>query len=588
MVTAGAARRVITGKRLTWCYLGMDVAARARLRRECGEDVAIGSAVTEIALRLKQPFLDWIAELGARQRRPQHWWSSALASKSPLQSDMFFLACYGETLALWTRTGAPAQVIVIEDPWLWSTAADWFGDCPDFKFAGPGGLARLADAARCRIRGVWAALAFVVWCVGAMVAARRAFPAARARGPAVDALIFTWIEPRSFAVDGSFTDAYTGRLADLLASQGRHVSRMTPLVVPRRLWSALRRSGERFLVAPALIRLGDIWRSGIGGFRIDEIGQHSVFQQRDHRRLLQRQRLLESAGLAFRQHQLWYRVARRVAATAAPGTMVVYPFENQPHEKLLCLAWRQEAPDARLVGYVTAGIPALLLSFFLGKEESRFQPLPDWIVTNGPASLDLLAAHGYSPDHLVDGGAFRFEHLSTVVASHRRQDGRSTRRVLVALSTVAPYSRALVDDLLQECRTPIVDSSGRVVEFVLTFHVDLPAERLLGARPLPPSVAVTTCSVNDLAPDSDLCLFAPPTGSWREVAILGLPVLRYEPDLLDIDPIDALTNVETARCSRATLRSAIVAALEHPTPIDAGVLLSRAYSPVREAVWGSL
>lgn len=591
VVTAGHAGRAIA-PRVTWCYLGTDVSARERLRQAHGDEVPVGLALTEIAIRLKQPFLDWIARLGADQRDPASWWASALASKSPLQCDLFFLVCYGEALATWADRGSPVQVVVIEDPWLWSVAHDWFRSSPAFTFAGGSGWTRHGEVARLRLRSLWAALAFVAWSVRARADARRAVPRTSGAWPAGGALILTWIEPRAFAADGAFHDPYTGRLEALLADDGRRVSRLTPLLVPRQLWPAVRRAPGRFVVAAAFLRFGDIIRSA-AGFRVDHAGRHRIFAARDHGGLLRRQRLIETAGLAFRQHRLWYRAVQRIASAAAgSGTTVLYPFENQPHEKLLCLAWRAAAPDAAIAGYVTAGIPTLLLSFFLGVGEDTLQPLPDRIVTNGPASRDLLAANGYPADRLVDGGAFRFEHLAAAAGGHARRGDTAARRVIVALSTVDCYSRELVLQLMEECRTPLRDAAGRDVEFVLTFHVDLPASALLGPAPqLPPSLSVSQRSLNDLVPESDLCLFAPPTGSWREALFAGLPVLRYRPDLLDLDPTDSLGGPAVPDCTRATLRQAIVAALAAPHALsgeEARRMLRRVYSPVQEQVWRSL
>src|SRR5207244_2298916 len=117
-------------------------------------------ALTEIALCLKQPFLDWIARLGTMQRSPREWWASALASKSPLQSDLFFLVCYGEVLARWAGAGAPVQMVVVEDPWLWTAARAWFTHEPSLRFSGDGGRSLWQDAVRRRIAALWTRLFF--------------------------------------------------------------------------------------------------------------------------------------------------------------------------------------------------------------------------------------------------------------------------------------------------------------------------------------------------------------------------------------------------------------------------------------------
>lgn len=595
IVTPGAATDVIRrGNAPTWCYLGRDESLQHRIRSQCGDAVSVGVALTEVALRLKQPFLDWIAAIGSKQRQPVIWWASAVASKSPLQSDLFFLVCYGEILADWSAGESPAQVIVIEDAWLWAAAREWFCASPRMQFTGTREESVAVARGRLRRRARAQALRFVASAVRTVIRARAVMP--RHVPPRADqqALIFTWIEARAFAPDGAFRDPYTGRLASILTAHGVPVSRLTPLAAPRALWASVQASAEEFVVTPAFARIGDALRAVRTRFRIDADAASRRFLGRDHGPLLERECLVENASASFREHLVWFAAVRRIAALMRDRRMtVIYPFENQPHEKLLCLAWRQAAPEATLVGYVTAGIPTLLLSFFLGAGEDAFQPLPDTIVTNGPASRDLLETNGYASRRLIDGGAFRFEHLADLVSAGTASVAGPIARVLVPLPTVACYARELLASLAEAFREPLLDpSSGRPVECVVTFHVDLPRERVVDeTQTLPPSIVLSSQGVGELLSQSALCVFVPPTGSWREALIAGVPVLRYRPDTLDLDPIDALAGLELPDCSRATLREALVASLRSPaipTRDDRARLLNRLYSPVNEAVWLSL
>ncbi len=592
IVTNAAAPHVIQqDSQRTWCYLGTDVASHERLRRASAGEVRIGAELTEIALRLKQPFLDWIAALGPQQQDPVIWWASAMASKSPLQSDLFYFVCYGEILAAWSVGESSPQVVVVEDVWLWAAAREWFLDSPRMQFTGTREESLVVARGRLRRRARVQALRFVASAVRTVIRARARMP--RHVPPRADqqALIVTWIEARAFAPDGTFRDPYTGRLASILTAHGVPVSRLTPLAVPRALWASVQASAEQFVVTPAFVRIGDVLRAARARFRIDAGAAGNRFLGRDHGALLERECLVENASASFRQHLVWFAAARRIAALMRDRRVtVIYPFENQPHEKLLCLAWRQAAPNATLVGYVTAGIPTLLLSFFLGAGEEKFQPLPDAIVTNGPASRDLLEASGYGSRRLIDGGAFRFEHLADLLSAGTASAAGQIARVLVPLPTVPRYARELLAALAEAFREPLIDRlGGHPVECVVTFHVDLPRERIVDeTQTLPPSIVLSSRGVGELLSQSALCVFVPPTGSWREALIAGVPVLRYRPDTLDLDPIDSLGGVELPVCSGATLRDAILAGLRSPivpTPAARARLLERLYSPVNEEVW---
>jgi hypothetical protein len=593
IVTPSAAPHLIREGSRTWCYLGTSITTRNQLRDECGDDVDVGVALTDTALSMKQPFLDWLAEIGRHQTDAVRWWASATASKSPLQSDLFFLACYGEAMASWAAGGAPAEVIVVEDVWLWTAARQWFEAHGRTRFI-RGAASQARDALRLRLLALRRTLTFIASSASTVIAARRRFSRQLPSPTAHRVLMFTWIEPRAFGAGGTFTDAYTGRLQVMLAAHGAQVTRFTPLLVPRTLWPAIRSTAGSFIVTPAFARLRDVIRAAFARFHIDLGPATRMFRNRDHAALLERERLHERASLSRRQHHLWHSTIRRIAASInARHSTVIYPFENQPHEKLLCLAWREGASTANLAGYVTAGIPSLLISFFLGNGEAAFQPLPDTIVTNGAASRDLLAANGYPAERVVDGGAFRFEHLEPLAALDERALRTSPARVLVALSTVERYARALVEALIEACREPLVDpATGTPVTFVITFHVDLPQAAVVKPSDrVPETVTFSDDSVAALLDNVDLFLFVPPTGSWREAYAAGVPILRYRPDTLDLDPIDALGGVELPACSRATLRTAVAAGLasRNAAPrAERERMLRRTYSPVREEVWLAL
>src|SRR5260370_5382740 len=85
-----------------------------------GTRIEIGDDLNLIAETSRQPVLDWIAHLGAKQREPLRWWASAIASKDNLQSDFFHLVIYYQLFASWVKeaNGDRTRLVVVEDPWL--------------------------------------------------------------------------------------------------------------------------------------------------------------------------------------------------------------------------------------------------------------------------------------------------------------------------------------------------------------------------------------------------------------------------------------------------------------------------------------
>jgi hypothetical protein len=217
-------------------------------------------------------------------------------------------------------------------------------------------------------------------------------------------------------------------------------------------------------------------------------------------------------------------------------------------------------------------------------------PLPDWIVANGAAARRLLQGSGYAADRVVNGGAFRFEHLHSMTTAQAPDADAIRRRthVLVALSTVDVYSRALLRDVLELVRTPLLHPvSGTPVEFIVTCHQDLPLARLLDGVALPPGVSTATSAASEFS-RAAVCLFAPPTGTWREALFAGVPTLKYTPDALDLDPVDSLASLPVTVCGRRTLRSALTEILRDPPVPDSQrrlAWLRDVFSPVDERAW---
>ncbi len=591
-----------------WCYFGadgrqMDVVSE-HLRRV--ERASIGAELNQVARSLKQPFLDWIAEIGRRQRNKLNWWASRLASKSPLQTDFFLLVVCTQLVNAWLETAREPspRVLVVEDPWLrWvfrrKLAGDarvafyggWLGDCIlDTAYW----LARVPLA-------VGYALLSSLWiaAVTRLVGPVRGKDGTDPGKPWV--LIYTWLDDRCFSRAGTFHDPYTGRLEKILRARGEDVRRLAPVAAPRRLLiRTLKEFPDLFVAAPRHVRLRDNVRAAFGWLTISGLRRLSTFQEWDYAPLLYREVLREWGSTGIYQCRLWYFGMRRVAETFGPGVKcLIYPFENQPWEKLLCLAWRDCAPHVTLIGYQHSSVQPLLLPFFLGRGELESVPLPDRIVANGQVNLELLREGGFPAARLANGGALRYEYMHVPRAAHsgRRSPANARREgeekvVLVTFPISPQYARRLVVDLLEEFSEPLhLDKDGGApVRFVLKCHPVLPMEKFhLADATLPPWITVSREPLDRLLSRADLLLYVPPTTTRWEGFLTGIPVLKYQVDLLDIDS-DAVDGVPVPVCSRETLRASVGELLRDP-PVGQRLdprVLEGVFGRVDEDLWARI
>lgn len=597
--------RVFAPEVVEWCYLGTDVERRARVAKALGPArwVPIGEDVTQLAYDLKQPFLDWLSGIGRRQPDPVIWWGSALASRSPLQTDLFLLVCYAELVHRWLDGPAPSasRMIVVEDPWLVLMLRRWYARDGRVTFRGWPVLRCLRHAASRLVAAPLTAARTFLWALKVILISRRWFPEAEADGRDVGqrVLLYSWIEERCFASPGVLMDPWTGRLCDVLAARGERLQRLTAFEFPPHFLEALKPFATQLVVTPRYLRLVDAVRAVACWFHVSGFRQACQFLGRDYAPLLLREELREMGDGPFWRYRLMYLAMRQVAKRLGQTVKcVIYPFENQPWEKLLCLAWRREAPHVKLIGYQHSWVPPLLLSYSLGRGEREFQPLPDWIVANSAFNLRLLRDGGYAVERLVNGGALRHEylHLDSPVPPPDPGNSAGSQRgrvVLVTFPLLAPQANSLFTNLLREFQRPLIltEGDGRPVEFILKCHPQLPADHFHGRRvQLPEWMRFSQESLRTLLPGTDVLLYIGPTSSWWEALLSGVPVLKYQADLLDIDAGPPVNGWSVQTCSRQTLRASVASVLRagRPQVRPDGRVVEELFGRVNEAVWGAV
>jgi len=591
--------RKLSPERPHWCYFGTDTAKlrmTARAFASCPR-VSFAEELNSIAYELKQPFLDWVGEIGARQDDQLNWWASKLASKSTLQTDFFLLVCYHVLFRSWVAAanGFDTRVVVVEDPWLRYLLERDFAAAPQVGVPGDAVVDVIADASYWLARVPLSMLYVITIYIWRMLFAWLILPKPRESETGLicersEILLFTWIEPSCFTSPGKLADAYMGRLEDLLTKHGETIRRFTPIAIKTEYLRGLKSVAQGLLVTPHYLRLSDILSAATSFFWVNGLKKARSLKGCDYLPLFYREVLREWGHPGFMGYQLTYRAIRQLAREYGHCVKcVIYPFENQPWEKMLCLAFRKEAPAARLIGYQHATVSPLELCYFLGQNESKFVPLPDVIATNSEMSLTLLRLGGLPEERLVNGGAFRYEYLFTFQRRRSSQvrTGYGRSQILVALPITRMHAQPLLRDLLDLFGS--TGSSASQVEFVIKCHPDLPLAMLMDkSEGLPQGFTVTETPLRDLFDMVDGFLYAAPTSSWCEAYVAGLPVLKYRSDSLDIDWADAL-NLETLPiCSRESLKQRIEDLLRDSPAVPAGSrtgLVERIFSPVNESVW---
>jgi len=99
----------------------MDGYRRVRESLGAAGEYLFDEKLRETAEELRQPFLDFVAEMGRCQKDPIRWWSRRFSWKVWSASDLFLLICYlvvAERCIEEANRRGLSLAVLVEDPWL--------------------------------------------------------------------------------------------------------------------------------------------------------------------------------------------------------------------------------------------------------------------------------------------------------------------------------------------------------------------------------------------------------------------------------------------------------------------------------------
>ncbi len=550
--------RLVAGKPFSWLYLGQDVGQREAISRKLGRDsyYSLGSRLQETAIREKQPFLDFIAGLGAHQKNRRHWWASNIAYKSPLTSDLFLHWCYAAVLE---QVGSEEEWLVtkpllvfIENRWLYRYL--WRRHRPDrdrFRFLSRKSV--LPELAGMVMRGI-AVRGLVLARVGWQ---RWRFRVAPPGSKAAEGIyIHSEVSARSFPGDGQFQERNFGRLTTVLNDARRRISYVTsPFMAARLKRQCLSSDRGGFVFLDRYATTGNLLRSFLTS-PAPSCPRVVTGKFPSVRVLLQHEIARDLP--VFAKTILHYLCFKDWLKDISPqGATVIYPFENQPWEKMLCLAARERGAGIRLIGFQHAGVASLLLNYFPGKGETDIMPLPQQIITSGEYTRQLFAEGWDDKVELKNGGALRYEYMHQDKPAPAAAN-RDIKTILVAFT----YSPNLTAEMLIALFDAFAGEKEAGIEFVLKFHPDVPLDYLNIKLPAwPERFRVVDKPVSELLKQADLLVYSSSTVGL-ETYLAGIPVIRYHSEhMLGLDPMDALDGSVIQSCSRDNMKEVVLSVL---------------------------
>jgi hypothetical protein len=526
------------GRRFRWIYLGEDVFDVISIEGEIrgqGQKFEITELLQEVARSLRQRYIDYIGKLN-RENKSLRWWASSVSERSPYNSKTFLHSCYiktcmdilkkypNESFVIFVKKRAVRKSLIKNVETVNLEHIEEFGESFRETFRNMGQFILYKG---------W----FLVSSFYRMATAKYAYGMQKRIIPPSPTLINTWVDKRSFDEKGAYRDSYFGKLPEYLKNNNKNV-----VIVPHVLGTIPYREAVAkmvgsdlvFLVPHSFLSISDVF--GVFFEILANKPKKSAFPRFEN---------IEISDLIFDDLKndwngarvafdlLIYRFVRRLSEKGIPVDTVIYPYENQIWERVLCAATRRFYPSAYLIGYQHTTIYKMYLNYFLSKHEVGVLPFPDKVITNGRRYKEVLTESGYPEGKVVQGGAIRYAYLLKPSVHEERKKG-DKRVILVTPSISESDAVELIWKVLEAFR------SHTEYKVIIKCHPAMPFERISKRLKveLPKHFFVSDGPVADLLKGSDVLLYTYSTTCVEAIAA-GVPVVHVEPDLsIDLDPLE--------------------------------------------------
>jgi hypothetical protein len=518
----------------TWVYLGSSIQTEGALQRDLknAKQVQIGDKLQATANRCRDEYLELISRIGIEQGNSRGWWKTQLSWK-PIVSELLLLICYQEIILECAREAKSSLLVVIEDPWLFRQLQK---NLPNATFESARFSLKL-KVVGAFLLGLAKRLRWAVRISKSRFLQERLASQNFSLSTEGKTCFYSLPQPHCFQPNNGWRDPFFAGSENSLAEEGIETFRVAPPFVGFEKEVATRSS----YCYPMILESSpwDIFASVISYYRPKLKGPIAI-QGTDVSFLIKRELNLDLKLSSMADQEFFYRCVRKFFANKKPS-LIMYPFENQPWEKLLVLAGKEHRVGT--LGYQHATVPKFELAYYNGKSDVSF-PNPDLIATSGNFTLKTLEEGGVPKSRLKNVGSLRINHSAAFSYA-------DPKKVLVLLP-LHPKMLAIFLKSLEEA-FPTGGADDGIEIYLRPHPVTYQITKNL-RTPFP----IPKWSLAEGLEHCGTILFCS-TMAGYEAWLQGRNTIRFVPDLmLNLDPCDFLSDEEMRTCTRSSLRQCLL------------------------------
>ncbi len=381
---------------LKWIYIGRHGGKKEAEKILSNEKrIFIARDIKIITESVRDNFLDYIGILSALQDNKVLWYAGSMASKSINETSLFNQYVYQKLLKKLSVSHKDLLVVTDDEEILTNTKNQRSGKIAVLSHSG-----FYKSRLHRRIRGYREVLVDIIfWFI------YHFFKQKNIKG--IDVFIHSWIDSRTFKSLPDFTDSYLADLGNFLVKNGHTVARLTGARLRLKEIFRLRKNFDNIVFPLSYLTFKDMIKSVFTRFAVSMNNKtSSSVQDYDILKLLTANEVLkENALKIYIGHLFLYHSYRNLALRVKGDTCFIYPFENQPWEKMLNLGFEKFSR----IAYQHSTITRNSLNYCTSRFEDK-EIVPQSILCAGKKWASFLGK--YYPSSVIEvAGALRYSHL---------------------------------------------------------------------------------------------------------------------------------------------------------------------------------
>jgi len=418
---------------MEWLYIGShNGLSMASGVLQISKRLFIGRDIESIVEAVRENFVDYIGKVSQLQKDRVLWYSSRVASKSMSQTSIFHQYVYQKLLEGIAQDETRDLLVVTDDSEFMHNV----------EMIAPENVRMLSRKIFIgqrmieMVRGVRVVLRHLsVWIFWRSLRNKRV--------GMFDVFIHTWIDERAFKALPEFNDSYFGNLEQVLRSSGRKVARLGHIGYSITKINRLNRHFSNIIYPNSYLLLRDFFKAVFTRFKVDFADSLlGVDDVKVLDVLLAEEVKKENRSKKFLDYLLLYYSYKNLCRMINKKASFIYPFENQPWEKMFNLAYEK----FNRIAYQHSTIPFNYLDYRVSRHENVI-PLPRVILTTGKVWSSFLEKY-YHNSTVSDAGAIRYRYLFGPPSSKAQRNENTHKTIVVTLPIKPTIAMALQRHLL--------------------------------------------------------------------------------------------------------------------------------------------